>query len=434
MFNIAIDGPGGAGKSSVSKLVAQKLGIIYVDTGALYRSIALHMSRHGICTEDVSAVVRELPNVKISLRFTDRQVLMLDGEEVGDAIRTPEMSMGASRVSAIPEVRSFLLDTQRQIAKKNSVIMDGRDIGTVILPDADLKIFLFANEAARARRRYEELLSKGKEVTYEDVLAEMRERDSNDSTRAVAPCVPAPDAIMLDNSDLTLEGTADAIIAHLNAALYDKKTRRTYLCIRKIFAPLIRALWRVRIEGVENLPASGGIILCSNHIAAIDPILIAAVCPRPIHFIAKKELFSVPIIKGLITAAGAIKIDRGGNDVAAIRTAVRLAKRGEAVALFPQGHRYPGVDPATTPLKNGAAHIAHHAKSAVVPVCIQTKGAKYAFLRPVTVKIGAPIPYDSLGITKGEYDEYRAATETIFSEITKMSDYSTLPAFTEDKK
>ena len=434
MFNIAIDGPGGAGKSSVSKLVAKKLGIIYVDTGALYRSIALHMSRRGISTEDTAAVVRELPSVKISLRFTDRQLLLLDGEEVGDAIRTPEMSMGASRVSAIPEVRAFLLETQRKIAKKNSVIMDGRDIGTVILPDAELKIFLFAGEEARARRRYEELIAKGKEVTYEDVLAEMRERDTNDSTRAVAPCVPADDAILLDNSHLTLEQTADAIIAHLEATLQAKKSARAYTLIRKTVGPLIRFLWRVRVEGYENMPQHGSVILCANHIAAIDPFMIASVSPRPIRFIAKKELFSVPIVKDIISAAGAIKVDRGGNDVGAIRTAVRLAARGEAVALFPQGHRYPGVNPATTPLKNGAAHIAHHAKSTVVPVCLEMKGGKYALFRPVTVKFGAPIPYDSLGVEGGGYDAYRAATEAIFTRIVALGDFSRLPTYTEDKK
>ena len=144
-YNIAMDGPGGAGKSSVSKLIAKKLGIIYVDTGALYRAIALHMTNVGIATTDKENVINELKNVKLSLTFTDHQVLMLDGEEVGDKIRTPEMSMGASNVSAIPEVRAFLLDLQRKIAKKNSVIMDGRDIGTVILPDAELKIFLVAS-------------------------------------------------------------------------------------------------------------------------------------------------------------------------------------------------------------------------------------------------------------------------------------------------
>ena len=154
MIRIAIDGPGGAGKSSVAKLIARDLSIIYVDTGALYRSIGLFILEKGISPTDRAAVIDQLKNIDLKLKFTDRQILLLNGVDVGDRIRTPEISMAASAVSAIPEVRAFLLDTQRKIAKKNSVIMDGRDIGTVILPDADLKIFLVASPEARSIRRY----------------------------------------------------------------------------------------------------------------------------------------------------------------------------------------------------------------------------------------------------------------------------------------
>ena len=214
MMKIAIDGPGGAGKSSVAKLVAKKLGIVYVDTGALYRTIGYYVKEKGFDPKDAPSVVSCLPDIKIEVKFIDgTQKVFLNNEDLGDKIRTPEMSMYASAVSAIGEVRSFLLDTQRDIAKKNSVIMDGRDIGTVILPDAEVKIFLFASPECRAKRRYEELRAKGQDVSLEDVLREMNERDKNDSEREIAPAKPAEDAIMLDNSDLDLEGTADAIIA-----------------------------------------------------------------------------------------------------------------------------------------------------------------------------------------------------------------------------
>ena len=164
MTHIAIDGPGGAGKSSVAKLIAARLKFIYVDTGALYRAVGYFMVSHGIDPKDRAQVLPALAKVKIELKFTDKQELYLCGEDVGEKIRTPEISMAASAVSAIPEVRNFLLDTQRDIAKKNNVIMDGRDIGTVILPNADLKIFLFASPEARAKRRYEELSAKGEHV------------------------------------------------------------------------------------------------------------------------------------------------------------------------------------------------------------------------------------------------------------------------------
>ena len=214
MIRIAIDGPGGAGKSSVAKAVAKELGIIYVDTGALYRNIGLYMLERGIDPKDTDGVVSALGDFTLELKFTDgKQVILLNGEDKGDAIRTPEVSMAASAVSAIPAVREYLLNMQRDTAKKNSVIMDGRDIGTVILPNAEVKIFLTASPEARAKRRYAELVARGNtDATYEQVYNEMVERDKNDSTRAVAPCVPAEDAIYLDNSDMTLEQTRDAIL------------------------------------------------------------------------------------------------------------------------------------------------------------------------------------------------------------------------------
>ena len=214
MIKIAIDGPGGAGKSTVAKAVAAKLGIVYVDTGALYRTIGLYVRRANVDPKDREGVSACLKDITIEIKYEDgKQRVYLNGEDPGDAIRTPEMSMYASAVSAIPEVRAFLLDTQRDIAKKNSVIMDGRDIGTVILPDAEVKIFLTASEECRARRRYEELLSKGQSVRYEDVLAEMNQRDAQDAGRDVAPTAAAEDAVLLDNTDLTFEGTVDAVIA-----------------------------------------------------------------------------------------------------------------------------------------------------------------------------------------------------------------------------
>ncbi len=213
-MKIAIDGPSGAGKSSLAKAIAKRLSIIYVDTGALYRSIGLYMKDHGIDPHDEAAVSAALPAVSLSLLFRDgEQHILLCGEDVGDKIRTPEMSMYASAVSALPTVRAFLLDTQRSIAEKNSVIMDGRDIGTVILPDAEVKIFLTASSEARARRRTDELLAKGVACTYEEVLSDMITRDKNDSTRKIAPAVPAEDAVFLDNSLLTVEETIERALS-----------------------------------------------------------------------------------------------------------------------------------------------------------------------------------------------------------------------------
>ena len=213
MYQIAIDGPSGAGKSSLAKAVAARLGIVYVDTGALYRTIGYYAVQQGIDPKDACGVEALLPQIHIELKFENgTQYVYLNGENLGDKIRRPEISMAASAVSAIPAVRSFLLDTQKSIAQTHSVIMDGRDIGTVILPNADVKIFLFASDEARALRRTKELEAKGISADYEDVLREMRERDAQDRNRDIAPAIPAPDAIPFDNSDLTVEESIEKLL------------------------------------------------------------------------------------------------------------------------------------------------------------------------------------------------------------------------------
>lgn len=213
MYQIAIDGPSGAGKSSLAKAAAAKLGIVYVDTGALYRTIGYYAVQQGVDPKDADGVTALLPEIHIELKFENgTQYVYLNGENLGDKIRRPEISMAASGVSAIPAVRAFLLETQKSIARTHSVIMDGRDIGTVILPDADVKIFLFASDEARAERRTKELEAKGMPANYEDVLREMRERDAQDRNRDVAPAIPAPDAIPFDNSGMTVEESIEKLL------------------------------------------------------------------------------------------------------------------------------------------------------------------------------------------------------------------------------
>ncbi|MBR5497999.1 MAG: (d)CMP kinase [Clostridia bacterium] len=212
MINIAIDGPAGAGKSSVAKAVAKKLGFIYVDTGALYRSIGVNALRNGIATDDADGVTSLLSETKVELKYIDGvQRVFLNDEDVSEAIRMPEASMAASNVSAIPAVRTFLLDLQRNMAKNNNVIMDGRDIGSVILPDAQYKFFLTASAEVRADRRFKELKEKGIDVDYNALLEEIIQRDYNDSHRATAPLKQTEDAILIDSSNMTLEESINAI-------------------------------------------------------------------------------------------------------------------------------------------------------------------------------------------------------------------------------
>lgn len=213
MISIAIDGPSGAGKSTISRKAAEKFGFIYVDTGAIYRTIGLATKIRGVSLDDTAAVVALLPTLEIELKYNDagEQHMYLDGNDVSRDIRLPEVSMLASKVSAIPAVREFLVDMQRGMAEKYDVIMDGRDIGTVILPNADLKIFLTADVRDRAHRRYKELRAKGMEKPFDEVLAEMEKRDEQDTQRAAAPLKAADDAVLLDTSGNTLEESIDEV-------------------------------------------------------------------------------------------------------------------------------------------------------------------------------------------------------------------------------
>ena len=209
-INIAIDGPAGAGKSTIAKMVSAKLGYIYVDTGALYRTIALFITENNIPDEEIE---KSLEKADVSLRFIDgAQRVFLGDRDVSDLIRTPEISMAASRTSAIPAVRKYLFGTQQKIAAENNVIMDGRDIGTVVLPNADVKIFLTASAEERANRRFKELSEKPNCPCYEEILSDIIERDHQDMTREVSPLKQAEDAVLVDTTELDLEQSAEAIV------------------------------------------------------------------------------------------------------------------------------------------------------------------------------------------------------------------------------
>ncbi len=212
-FSIAIDGPSGAGKSTAAKAVARELGFMYLDTGAMYRTIGLYMLRQGVALDDAETILRRLPEADIEVRFVDgEQKMFLNGEDVSAAIRTPEGSAAASRVSVIPEVRTKMVEMQQRIAADNDVVMDGRDICLYVLPNAQLKLFLTASAEERARRRWLERKEQGSAQTYEEVLKDVIERDERDSQRAASPLEKAPDAVEIDSSDMSLEEVVAEII------------------------------------------------------------------------------------------------------------------------------------------------------------------------------------------------------------------------------
>ncbi len=217
MLNIAIDGPSGAGKSTISKMLAKKLGIIYLDTGAMYRAVALYVSRKGVDVNDRDKVVPLLTEIGIEFRGEgDEKRIYLNGEDVSAAIREHAVSKMASDVSKIKEVRLFLVEQQRAIAKKNDVVLDGRDITSFVLPDSKYKFFLTATPEERARRRYEELKAKGSDISYETVLADVNDRDYNDTHRDFAPLVQTEDAVLIDSTDLSTDEVIEVILRYVN--------------------------------------------------------------------------------------------------------------------------------------------------------------------------------------------------------------------------
>lgn len=221
MFKVAIDGPSGAGKSTISKEIAKKLGFIYIDTGAMYRAAALGCIRAGVDIKNEPQKATEIvKTLEIDLANGENgTVVYLNGEDVSGKIRTPEISLAASSVSAIAEVRVVLVEKQREMGSRHNVIMDGRDIGTCVLPDSDVKIFLTASSSARAKRRYDELIAKGEKVSFDEVLEDMILRDKNDSTRAASPLKPAEDAVMIDTTELTFSESVDKIYEIINERL-----------------------------------------------------------------------------------------------------------------------------------------------------------------------------------------------------------------------
>ena len=426
MFQIAIDGPSGAGKSTIAKAIAARMGIVYVDTGALYRTIGYYVRSKGVAQTESETIVSLLPEIHIEIKYENgTQYVYLNGENLGDKIREPEISMYASTVSKIPEVRSFLLDTQRAVAKANSVVMDGRDIGTVILPDANVKIFLTASDEKRAERRLAELLEKGISTTYEEVLSDMVARDAQDRNRDIAPAVPAEDSILLDTSDYTLEQSINKAIEIIETTLAKKKDSRSKfykVCYFFLSVPL-RLLFRVKVVGLENEPIEGGFLVCSNHISKLDPVLLSvALRKHQLSIMAKKELFKIPLLAQLIRVFGAYPVDRSGSDVGAVKNTIRLLKAGKCVGLFPQGTRRPNVDPRETKVRNGAAMIAMHANATILPMCIYREGYAPKIFHRTVVSIGKPIPFSSFGYDAEKPGEYNRIAEEIFDEICKLGE------------
>ena len=421
-FSVAIDGPSGAGKSTLARRAAERFGFLYVDTGAIYRCVGLASLRAGLSTKDAEAVIALLPKLSIRLAYNEagEQRMYLDGEDVSTEIRLPEVSIAASDVSAIAEVRLFLLEMQRKLARENSVIMDGRDIGTVILPNATVKFFMTASDDARAERRCAELREKGENVTLDDVKTAMAERDQNDKNRKTAPAIPAADSIPLDNSGNFDDTVKNALKIIKKTIKKKNKNQPLYAFWKHLLRPVFSLVWLLKIKRPKTEDTGRGLIIASNHISALDPVYLALRLKRQVWFMAKAELGKAPVLGGLIARFG-VTVKRGEADVGAIRKAIEILNENKALCVFPQGTRRKETHPKDTEFKSGVGMMAFHSKCDVLPAYIYTKGYRVRPFKRIKITYGDVIPYDELGITDGKFDQFESATAKIREKILALA-------------
>jgi CMP/dCMP kinase len=381
---LAIDGPAGSGKSTVAKLLASRLGVAYVDTGATYRIVALCALEDHKRLDDQQALAQLARETMERVRLTDGKILEYDARPIGDEIRTPEVSEATSIIAAQPEVRRVLVDYQRRLVPPNGAVVEGRDIGTVVWPDADLKIYLDAQPDVRAERR------SAQHGAADSVDVEVHDRDERDASRPVAPMLPAPDAVVLDTSNAAAEEVAERILAFLRP----RPAGPFYTTVRGTLAALLRGPFRMDVVGGEWIPHRGPVILAPNHRSLIDIPVAAAVTKRKVWFMAKEELFKSSVAARFLRALGAFSVKRGRPDRAALLRAFELLEQGEIVGIFPEGTRTPGA--RFDELEEGFAYVALKSGAPIVPVAISgteavfPPGSKRPHFVKIRVSVGEP--------------------------------------------
>lgn len=372
---IAIDGPAGTGKSTVAKEVARRLGFAFFDTGAMYRSFALRALKHQKNPSDFEELKSLLPDFHVDIRLDAKgnPSYHMDGEEITQAIRTPQISSAASQVAVFPEVRAALVPIQRAFGRRQNTVFEGRDMGTVVFPDAELKIFLTARAEVRAERRHKELLSKfpdlAETLSFQTLLEEMRERDKTDTHRKVSPLKQAEDAILIDTSSCTAAQVIEKILSlHEKVRKKKRKMAPFYKCILTLVRAYFRLFYRLEVNGVEHLKKGAGILI-SNHASFFDPPVLAISCPEEIHFLGKASLFRIPLFASLIRALNTHPVHKGASDAATFRQMVDLLSQGKKMLLFPEGNRT--FDGRLQPLQRGLAFLAQKAKVPIFPAYIE---------------------------------------------------------------
>jgi cytidylate kinase len=420
---ITIDGPSGAGKSTVSKLLAQRLGYKYLDTGALYRAVAWRVKELGADPDDEEAVKKILKDTEIT--FSGDRV-MINGVDVGSQIRTREIGELSSRLSAKPLIRAYLFSIQREAGLKGKIVIEGRDIGSTIFPEAENKFFLDASLEERAKRRYKELKNNNPEITMEKTIEDLKKRDLRDSTRKSSPLKKTEDMVYIDTTNLSIEEVVKKIMENLEKV--QKNLHQKIKSDRNLFyrfgTLIIRLIFHVNggleIKGKDNIPLEGGVIIASNHISYLDPPLISAVLPRRATFMARKGLFDIPLL-GWFIRHYAFSVDREKPRPSTIKEAVRRLKNGELIVIFPEGRRSETGELLEP--KPGIGMVASLSNVPVVPTLIVGTnkalpvGAKWLKRARISVIFDRPIYCSSTIKGKGSHEEI---SKKIMSAIKEM--------------
>jgi len=434
-FTIAIDGPGGAGKSTVADNVAAKLGVLHLDTGAMYRAFALQALRDGLTQCDETALAELTKRIKIDITFVDGlQHTLVNGQDVTDHIRTPQISMGASDCATYSVVRRYMVALQQDIASRQSMILDGRDIGTKVLPDATLKIYLTASSQIRAKRRYDELMARGLPADYDTVLADVVARDMQDTNRLIDPLTAAEDAVLLDTSDMTQAQVEQTIIELLEKKLMQQENKPTASHPREKFTFFYRlAMWGsffvfhvlmpVRYHNTERTEMNAPFILIGNHNHMLDPFLIGwKLKYYQIRYLGKKEIIKNPMMRAVYRNMLMIPVDRHNMDMHAVRACLKTLKENHVLGIFPEGTRYKKT--LMEEMESGVAMIALRSNVSILPVYIS---GKPRFFRPIDCYYGEPFSLAEIaakGVNKETCEEVLAQITALYRDMAEKHNRS----------
>ena len=423
-FIVAIDGPAGTGKGTVTKILSKKLGLINIDTGATYRCVTLDMINKNIKIDELDKIKELLETIQIEFKNENgNQLVFLNGEDVTKKIRSAEVSDLVSKVSSIKEVRLKMVDLQRKMAEGKDVIMEGRDIGTYVFPNAEVKIYLDADLEERAKRRFKQNKENGIDIPYDEILESIKTRDENDKKKEMGALKVAHDAEVIDGTSMSIKEVVNAINSiikkkkkeiRLQEKIYQiRKETKWKKIVRKtvkvILSTVYKIAFRVKITG--EVPENGGYIICCNHINYLDAAAIVLFNKRKVNFVAKEDLFTHGILMWLGHLFDAIPIKRDMQDIDAMKRCLKVLKNGELLGIFPEGTRK-GME-KNLKAKNGAAFMAIKSKVKVIPVGIH--GTFKPFSK-VYVNYGEPI--DISNFTKENLDE---ATDIIMNNIVMLT-------------